>query len=116
MDDDEGMFGQLLFRLSDLGSQPFEIETQSSGVGIIRNTEPLNFESAESYSLTVIVEDLGPTPRTDTATVNITVINLNDNPPMFVGAQGQPVDTINSQVSEELMFPFTVLVLQVCNL
>lgn len=48
--------------------------------------------------------------RSDTASVVVTVINLNDNPPQFVGAV---LDMIRVAVLEEMPSPYTVLALQV---
>ena len=103
------------FGLSDADSgKPFRILTLPGGYGEISTTEPLDFERVESYSLTVIVEDGADTPNTNFTTVNVTVINLNDNSPVFVDEAGQPVDTVTHTLFEEIDFPFTVFTLQVC--
>lgn len=96
-------------------SEPFTIHTQPGGHGSILITEPLDFEATESYTLTVIVEDLAQPPRSEETTVNVTVINVNDNPPVFVGDRGDPVDNFSLVLLEEIPYPFTLLVLQVCS-
>ena len=107
-----GFFGELRFSLSDDDDgKPFTIETQPDGVGIIISTRPLNFEDVQDYTLTVIVEDLSPDlPRSNETSLNVTVRNLNDNPPVFVGGSGEPVDTIYRNLLEETPH---VLLLQV---
>lgn len=115
IDEDDGNFGELSFSLSDADNdKPFMITTQPGGYGNILTTEPLDFERVESYTLTVMVEDGADIPNTNFTTVNVTVINLNDNSPVFVNEAGQPVVTVTHTLFEEIVFPFTVLTLQVC--
>ena len=109
--DGEG-FGELSFSLSDEDSdKPFSVVELNDDLALIIATEPLDFEQAGSYTLTVIVED--DLLHFNTTTVNVTVINLNDNFPVFVTGEGIPVDTVQVNVSEEIEFPFTVYALQV---
>lgn len=116
MDDDAGELGQVTFRLSDddIG-KPFEVNTTAGGFGRIRTTRPLDFEMVEAYMLTVVVEDLADPPRTSETSINVTVLNINDHPPIFIGDGGIPVDTLSLRVLEETPFPFTLLALQVSN-
>ena len=51
--------------------------------GIIRTNEVLNRESKASYTLMVKALDHGQDPRTDHASVTVTVQDLNDNTPTF---------------------------------
>lgn len=113
-DDDAGELGQVTFRLSDddIG-KPFEVNTTAGGTGTIRTTRPLDFEMVESYMLTVVVEDLADPPRTSETSFNVSVLNVNDHAPIFIGDGGIPVDTFSRQVLEETPFPFTLLALQV---
>lgn len=114
MDDDDETFGEVTFSLSeDDGDKPFEITTQPGGFGYIRTTQPLDFELVEGYTLTVVVEDVADTPNSNQTTINVTVININDNTPIFL-ENGAPVDTVPRRLLEETPFPFTLLVLQVC--
>lgn len=115
-DEDAGEFGEVRFELSEEDDgKPFEIDTGPGGMGTITTTRPLDFEQLESYTLTVIVEDLADPPRSSLTTFNVTVVNINDNSPIFVGDGGEQVDTVTRRVFEETSFPFTVLSLQVCN-
>ena len=86
----------------------------TDGLGTIFTTQPLDFEVVESYILTVIAEDLADLPRTAESTINVTVLNINDHRPVFIGEGGVPIDTALRQVLEETQFPFPVLALQVC--
>ena len=86
----------------------------TDGVGTIFTTQPLDFEVLESYILTVIAEDLADLPRTAESTINVTVLNINDHRPVFIGEGGVPIDTALRQVLEETQIPFPVLALQVC--
>ena len=51
--------------------------------GVIRTNEGLNREHKASYSLMVKARDHGESPRTDHASVTVTVQDLNDNAPTF---------------------------------
>lgn len=51
--------------------------------------------------------------RSATATLTVTVINLNDNPPQFVDESGVPVEAITVPVMEEILPPHTIYTLQV---
>ncbi|HEX2836410.1 MAG TPA: cadherin domain-containing protein [Thermoanaerobaculia bacterium] len=48
--------------------------------GQITVANPINYEAVSSYSLTVQVQDNGAGNLTDTATVTVTINNLNENP------------------------------------
>lgn len=59
MDGDVGSFGELEFSLSPEDSgKPFNVTTIPGGFGNIYTTQPLDYEQAVNYTLTVIVEDL----------------------------------------------------------
>ncbi|KAL3880300.1 hypothetical protein ACJMK2_032548 [Sinanodonta woodiana] len=51
-------------------------------VKIVVNTE-LDRETRDFYQVTVIARDGGKPPRTGTLKVNITITDINDNPPVF---------------------------------
>ena len=51
--------------------------------GIIRTNQVLNREQRSSYTLMVKARDHGASPRTDYASVTVTVQDLNDNAPTF---------------------------------
>lgn len=114
-DDDDGTFGEVTFSLGeDDLTKPFEIITGAGGMGTLLTTRPLDFEAVESYTLTIVVQDVANVPNFNRTTINVTVVNVNDNPPVFLDNGGAPVDTVTRRVLEETAFPFTVLTLQVC--
>ena len=51
--------------------------------GLLQNTVPLDREDITSYLVTIISTDMGNSPLTSLAQVNITVVDTNDNPPIF---------------------------------
>ncbi|XP_011501552.1 PREDICTED: fat-like cadherin-related tumor suppressor homolog [Ceratosolen solmsi marchali] len=58
----------------------FQIDTKT---GVISITEQLDYERAKDYFLTIQAIDGGVPPLTNHATANITVLDSNDNPPVF---------------------------------
>ena len=107
--------------------------TNPGGSARISTTRPLDFEIVETHYLTVIVEDLAAIEsekrsvalhliiftlikcffRYDSANVTVSVINLNDNPPVFVRDGRIPIDSVRAMILEELPSPYTVATLQV---
>jgi hypothetical protein len=79
VDDDEGPNAQLTFSLSGKGSANFTIDS----TGFVKSFTKLDYETTSSYLLTVTAMDAGKPPLRDTAKVNITIINVNDNVPTF---------------------------------
>lgn len=51
--------------------------------GVLRVARPLDYERRRAYLLTVQAVDGGAPPLSDHATVNVTVTDANDNPPVF---------------------------------
>lgn len=58
----------------------FDINNET---GVITVADTLDFERARDYFLTIQAVDLGIPPLSNLATVNISVIDSNDNPPVF---------------------------------
>lgn len=80
-DGDEGTNGQVRYGIIDgNANQEFRID---SVTGAITVAKPLDREKTPTYSLTVQATDRGSTPRTDTTTVNIVLLDINDFVPMF---------------------------------
>ncbi len=59
--------------------------------GQIQISNALDFETTPSYSLTVEGRDGGSPAMSSTATVSVTVINVNENPPTLTGDQSVDV-------------------------
>lgn len=78
-DKDEGTNGQLQFDLQGKGRYNFSIDSR----GFIHTATPLDYEKTGSYILTVTAMDGGSPPGTASAQVNITIINVDDNVPVF---------------------------------
>lgn len=51
--------------------------------GVIRTASELNREERQSYTLTVLATDAGDIPLTGSATVDVSVLDINDNTPSF---------------------------------
>ncbi|KAJ7336049.1 hypothetical protein OS493_013424 [Desmophyllum pertusum] len=78
-DKDEGTNGQLQFDLQGKGRYNFSIDSR----GFIHTATPLDYEKTGSYILTATAMDGGSPPGTASAQVNITIINVDDNVPVF---------------------------------
>ncbi|EZA48524.1 Cadherin-related tumor suppressor [Ooceraea biroi] len=86
MDRDEGANGRVRYSITaGDGNRDFTI---SEDGGVIRVAKNLNFERKSRYHLTIRGEDcaaeVGEAPRIDTAQVTITVLDINDNAPVFL--------------------------------
>lgn len=79
-DADVGTNGQIQFSLQGEGSGNFSIDSS----GFIHTATPLDYEIISSYILNVTAKDGGSPPASASAHVNITVVNVNDNIPVFV--------------------------------
>lgn len=79
-DADSGENGQVTYKLVDDFEGSFEIDEQS---GEIYTSTRLDRESIPNYELTVEAVDQGTPQMTGTATVLVTVLDKNDNPPRF---------------------------------
>ena len=51
--------------------------------GVIRTASELNREEQQSYTLTVLATDAGDMPLTGSTTVDVSVLDINDNTPSF---------------------------------
>jgi len=80
-DGDEGTNGQVRYGIVDgNANQEFRID---SVTGAITVAKPLDREKTPTYSLTVQATDRGSTPRTDTSTISIVLLDINDFVPIF---------------------------------
>nr|KAF6346486.1 FAT atypical cadherin 4 [Pipistrellus kuhlii] len=80
-DGDEGTNGQVRYGIVDgNANQEFRID---SVTGAITVAKPLDREKTPTYSLTIQAADRGSTPRTDTSTVSIVLLDSNDFVPVF---------------------------------
>jgi protocadherin Fat 4 len=79
-DVDAGENGQITYKLTDDFDGAFEIDSES---GEIYTNTRLDREDIPSYELVVEALDQGVPQLTGTATVLVTVLDKNDNPPRF---------------------------------
>nr|XP_016854427.1 PREDICTED: LOW QUALITY PROTEIN: protocadherin-16 [Anolis carolinensis] len=101
-DHDVGENGRLAYHLAAGDpEEDFVLDPVSGKLSVARG---LDRERAASYALGVRACDHGPSPRCASMTVNVRVLDLNDNPPAF--AQ----ETYAAEVPEDL--PVGALVLQ----
>ncbi|XP_076279539.1 cadherin-related tumor suppressor fat [Lasioglossum baleicum] len=86
MDRDEGANGRVRYSIA-MGDDNRDFTVSEDG-GVIRVAKNLNFERKSRYHLTIRGEDcaseVGETSRGDTAQVTITVLDINDNAPVFL--------------------------------
>ena len=72
---------QLLYSILDAVNFPeFAIDSRT---GVITTSQTLDFETRSSYTFQVEARDQPVMPMSATASVVITVIDVNDNPPLF---------------------------------
>ncbi len=67
--------------------------------GQIQISNTLDFETTPSYSLTVEGRDGGSPAMSSTATVSVTVINVNENPPTLTGDQSVNISEVTPVAS-----------------
>lgn len=78
-DDDAGRNGKLTLTLEGSGTSNFSIDPK----GFVFSTTPLDYETKDSYTMKVVAKDGGDPFKSDSAQVKITIINVNDNVPVF---------------------------------
>ena len=72
--------GVVMFHLpQQLTYLPFSITTD----GYLRTTDRLDREAKEKYEFSVIAYDVGQNPKSSTAMVTVTLLDINDNAPVF---------------------------------
>ena len=79
-DKDSGSNGQVLYSISQGAEQKFVIDIST---GWISTTQTLDRETKASYTLTVVARDSGGLQSTVPATVEISVNDVADTPPVF---------------------------------
>ena len=93
-DVDTGTNGETRFRLTSGNEMSiFSIDARS---GIVRLNQSLDFETTESYNISVVCFDGGNPFLSDTATLLVAVIGVNEYPPAFEN------DTYNFVVRESI--------------
>ncbi|XP_036379751.1 protocadherin-16-like [Megalops cyprinoides] len=80
-DQDSGDSGKVQYKIS-AGDVAGDFHLDSSS-GVLSTSRPLDRESRHSYTLTVVAQDQGAPPLSSTATVEVSVLDVNDNSPRF---------------------------------
>lgn len=80
-DADEGSNGEVLYMITGPGTEVFAIDAHT---GWISTLILLDREITSSYTLTVVATDSGTPSNSNGVTVNIYLLDYNDNPPRFV--------------------------------
>jgi len=52
-------------------------------LGVVTVSKPLDYEQMRSTQFVVVAADNGQPPLSSTATVNVNIINVNDEKPLF---------------------------------
>lgn len=84
-DADSGSNQEILFSISNVAdstSFPFRVTAQT-GVVYVNGNEPLDFEQEQTYNFSVVASDQGIFPRMAVVPVVVSILDVNDNPPIF---------------------------------
>nr|XP_015817127.2 protocadherin-16 [Nothobranchius furzeri] len=82
VDADEDFNGKVLYYLSPEAHGAFAVD---GNTGRITTSAPLDREKMASYTFQVFAVDLSPSaPRNSSAQVKVTVLDINDNAPLFI--------------------------------
>lgn len=79
-DADAGSNGELSYSIISGDTRAFMIDSRT---GTIKSKVSFDRETKVSYSLTVRARDHGQTPQDGTATVDISILDVNDNKPVI---------------------------------
>ena len=72
--------GQFYFSLTEGHFDSFAVDPMS---GLITTSAPIDYEERPFYNITAVVRDMGNSSRSTSVQVEVEVIDLNDNPPIF---------------------------------
>ncbi|XP_035292928.1 protocadherin-16 isoform X1 [Cricetulus griseus] len=95
-----GRVFQLEPRLTEAGEG---VGSGPQALGCLVLLEPLDFESLTQYNLTVAAADRGQPPRSSAVPVTVTVLDVNDNPPVFTQASYRVTVPEDMPVGAELL-------------
>ncbi|KAI4816003.1 hypothetical protein KUCAC02_006122 [Chaenocephalus aceratus] len=80
-DQDAGDSGEIIYKIKAGDSlEDFRLDRQS---GVLSTSRPLDRENRAGYTLTVTAQDQGHPSLSSTATVEVTVMDINDHSPQF---------------------------------
>ncbi|KFB39729.1 AGAP007924-PA-like protein [Anopheles sinensis] len=101
IDRDEGRNGYVEYQLAeDTASSPF---TVGQADGLLRVSGPLDREARSSYELNVIAKDRGDPPKSTTSRIHISVLDENDNSPIFDPKQYSAAIAENASIGASVL-------------
>nr|XP_030718382.1 cadherin-23 [Globicephala melas] len=97
-DPDAGSNGQVVFSLASGNiAGAFEIITTNDSIGEVFVATPLDREELDHYILKVVASDRGTPPRKKDHILQVTILDVNDNPPVIESPFGYNV-SVNENV------------------
>ncbi|XP_078201763.1 cadherin-23 isoform X2 [Callithrix jacchus] len=97
-DPDAGSNGQVVFSLASGNiAGAFEIVTTNYSIGEVFVARPLDREELDHYILKVVASDRGTPPRKKAHILQVTILDINDNPPVIESPYGYNV-SVNENV------------------
>uniref|UniRef100_A0A8C4MLL8 Cadherin-23 n=1 Tax=Equus asinus asinus TaxID=83772 RepID=A0A8C4MLL8_EQUAS len=97
-DPDAGSNGQVVFSLASGNiAGAFEIITTNDSIGEVFVARPLDREELDHYILKVVASDRGTPPRKKDHILQVTILDVNDNPPVIESPFGYNV-SVNENV------------------
>ncbi|XP_017404323.1 cadherin-23 isoform X4 [Cebus imitator] len=97
-DPDAGSNGQVVFSLASGNiAGAFEIVTTNDSIGEVFVARPLDREDLDHYILKVVASDRGTPPRKKDHILQVTILDVNDNPPVIESPFGYNV-SVNENV------------------
>lgn len=82
-DRDSGDNGKVFLSLRDAEELPFLLNNSSEDYFELTVKDPLDREKNSSYEITLHVTDRGTPPLTDSETISLEILDVNDNAPVF---------------------------------
>ncbi|XP_045882691.1 cadherin-23 isoform X5 [Meles meles] len=97
-DPDAGSNGQVVFSLASGNvAGAFDIVTTNYSIGEVFVARPLDREELDHYILKVVASDRGTPPRKKDHILQVTILDVNDNPPVIESPVGYNV-SVNENV------------------
>ncbi|XP_045295492.1 cadherin-23 isoform X5 [Leopardus geoffroyi] len=97
-DPDAGSNGQVVFSLASGNiAGAFDIVTTNDSIGEVFVARPLDREQLDHYILKVVASDRGTPPRKKDHILQVTILDVNDNPPVIESPLGYNV-SVNENV------------------